>query len=107
MQSWISDVRRYVTLSVKTEMNFIALICSKSYLYITLICFLNMYMYDVICIVICVPGYFMSDFIRFWYAERPVNVMDFGRIRDKFYRHVHKLLKRSDCTLRTSFHKNT
>ena len=45
----------------------------------------------------------MSEFTKFWFSEKPKDVMEFNRIRDKFQRHILKLLKDPNTVLKAEF----
>ena len=48
-------------------------------------------------------GYLMSEFTKFWFNEKPKDIMEFSRIRDKFQRHIVSLLKDSTTVLIADF----
>lgn len=43
--------------------------------------------------------YVFVEFDRLWLAEKPRDVMEFGRIRDKFEEILVERLKHEDCVL--------
>ncbi|KAK7097334.1 ELMO domain-containing protein 1-like isoform X2 [Littorina saxatilis] len=47
--------------------------------------------------------YLMSEFTKFWFKEKPKDIMEFSRIREKFRRHIISLLKDPKTTLKTDF----
>ncbi|XP_076446796.1 ELMO domain-containing protein 1-like [Babylonia areolata] len=49
--------------------------------------------------------YLMSEFTKFWFNEKPRDVMEFNRIRDKFQRHIISLLKKPDAVLIADFQR--
>ena len=48
-------------------------------------------------------GYLMSEFTKFWFKEKPKDIMEFSRIRDKFQRHIVSLLKDPTTVLIADF----
>ena len=41
-------------------------------------------------------GYVFTEFDRFWFAEKPKSVMEFGSVRDKFEKKVVGMLMKND-----------
>ena len=48
-------------------------------------------------------GYLMSEFTALWFSEKPKDIMEFSRIRDKFQRRIASLLKDPTTVLKADF----
>ena len=59
-----------------------------------------------VCYLCMVAGYLVTEFTKFWFNEKPKDVMEFSRIRDKFYRHIVSLLKDPATVLRADFQEH-
>ena len=48
-------------------------------------------------------GYLMFEFDKFWLAEKPKDIMEFNRVKNKFQKKIIHMLKDRTVSLRGSF----
>ena len=48
-------------------------------------------------------GYLFYEFDKFWFAEKPRDIMEFNRIKGKYQKYIIHLLKHKDTALRCNF----
>lgn len=50
-----------------------------------------------------VSGYVFHEFDTFWFAEKPKDIMEFGKIREKYRKKLVAKLKEKDTVLAAEF----
>lgn len=48
-------------------------------------------------------GYLLYEFDKFWFTEKPRDIMEFNIVREKFYRRIVSLLEDKSAVLRFDF----
>ncbi len=71
----------------------------KRVLYLGLVMYLWLYF--------CIAGYLLYEFDKFWFAEKPRDIMEFNRIKSKYQKHMVHLLKNKDTVLKCNFDVKT
>lgn len=47
----------------------------------------------------CFVGYLMQEFHKFWIDEDPLDIMEFNRVREKFYKRILRQLQNPEMAL--------
>lgn len=47
----------------------------------------------------CFVGYLMHEFHKFWIDEDPLDIMEFNRVREKFYKQILRQLQNPEMAL--------
>jgi hypothetical protein len=48
---------------------------------------------------VSISGYMFREFVTFWFNEKPKDIMEFGRLRDKFKKKIKNRLKEDFTTI--------
>ena len=51
------------------------------------------------------PGYLLYEFDKFWFEEKPRDIMEFNRVKNKYQKRLLTMLKDKNTVLRCNFNK--